>query len=82
MVHVAQEMQRLDYNLPLLIGGATTSKAHTAARIELAYSNGATVHVVDASRAVTVAATLLNQKRAPDFCAQTAGGVSARPRTS
>ena len=70
MVHVAQEMQRLDYNLPLLIGGATTSKAHTAARIELAYSNGATVHVVDASRAVTVAATLLNQKRAPDFCAQ------------
>jgi 5-methyltetrahydrofolate--homocysteine methyltransferase len=59
MVHVAKEMDRLDINIPLLIGGATTSKAHTAVKIDSHYSN-AVVHVLDASRAVTVAGNLIN----------------------
>ncbi len=59
MVHVAQEMQRLNMTTPLLIGGATTSKAHTATKIEPAYHNSASVYVTDASRAVNVAAALL-----------------------
>ena len=59
MVNVAREMQRLDLKIPLLIGGATTSKAHTAAKIAPAYNNRATVYVSDASRAVGVAAKLL-----------------------
>lgn len=59
MVHVAAEMQRLDFNVPLLIGGATTSKAHTAAKIYPAYQNAATVYVTDASRAVNTASALL-----------------------
>jgi 5-methyltetrahydrofolate--homocysteine methyltransferase len=60
MVHVASEMQRLGFAIPLLIGGATTSKAHTAVKIEPAYQNGPTVYVSDASRCVNVAAQLLN----------------------
>ncbi|MDG2277812.1 MAG: methionine synthase [Pseudomonadales bacterium] len=60
MVNVAAEMQRLDLNIPLLIGGATTSKAHTAARIAPAFKNRATVYVSDASRAVQTAARLLS----------------------
>ncbi len=60
MVHVAGEMQRLDMQIPLLIGGATTSKAHTAAKITPAYDNAATVYVTDASRAVNVASALLS----------------------
>ena len=60
MVHVASEMQRLDMRIPLMIGGATTSKAHTAARIWPAYDNAATVYVSDASRAVNVASSLLS----------------------
>ena len=59
MVNVAAQMQRLNLNIPLLIGGATTSKAHTAAKIAPAYDNRATVYVSDASRAVGVAAKLL-----------------------
>jgi 5-methyltetrahydrofolate--homocysteine methyltransferase len=59
MSHVAKEMQRLDFSIPLLIGGATTSRAHTAIKIEPHYK-GATVHVLDASRAVGVASQLLN----------------------
>ncbi len=59
MVFVASEMERQGFEQPLLIGGATTSRAHTAVRIEPAYS-GPTVHVLDASRAVGVAGTLLN----------------------
>ncbi|MDC0213376.1 methionine synthase [Gammaproteobacteria bacterium] len=59
MVHVAEEMQRLNMKTPLLIGGATTSKAHTATKIEPAYHNSATIYVTDASRAVNVAASLL-----------------------
>ncbi len=66
MVNVATQMQRLNLNIPLLIGGATTSKAHTAAKIAPAYTNRATVYVSDASRAVGVAAKLL----APDAAYQ------------
>lgn len=59
MVGVAQEMQRRNLNIPLMIGGATTSKAHTAAKICPQYANRATVYVPDASRAVNVASQLL-----------------------
>jgi 5-methyltetrahydrofolate--homocysteine methyltransferase len=68
MTHVAREMERQGFNLPLLIGGATTSKAHTAARIAPAYS-GPVVHVLDASRAVGVAANLVNSDLRPAFMA-------------
>ena len=57
MVHVAKEMQRQGFTLPLLIGGATTSKTHTAVKIEPQYK-GPVVHVLDASRSVAVASTL------------------------
>ena len=60
MVHVAKEMQRLDINLPLLIGGATTSKAHTAVKIEPQFNKAPVVYVADASRSVNIAANLLN----------------------
>ncbi len=66
MVHVAQEMQRQQFGIPLLIGGATTSRAHTAIKIEQHYS-GATVHVVDASRAVGVASQLLSEDHRTAF---------------
>lgn len=59
MVHVAKEMQRLKLNIPLLIGGATTSKKHTAVKIEPQYS-GPVTHVLDASRAVDVVGRLIN----------------------
>ena len=68
MVHVAKELQRTESNSPLLIGGATTSKAHTAVKIEQCY-DGATVHVLDASRAVGVVGTLLDQNRRDQFIA-------------
>ncbi|NJB86342.1 5-methyltetrahydrofolate--homocysteine methyltransferase [Lewinella marina] len=61
MVNVATEMERRGMKLPLLIGGATTSKTHTALKVEPAYS-GPTVHVLDASRAVTVVSELLNSE--------------------
>ena len=54
MVHVASEMQRQGFHVPLMIGGATTSKAHTAVKIEPRYSNDAVVYVPDASRSVSV----------------------------
>jgi 5-methyltetrahydrofolate--homocysteine methyltransferase len=60
MVNVATEMERRGMKTPLLIGGATTSKTHTAVKIEPAYS-AAVIHVLDASRAVTVAGSLLNE---------------------
>ena len=69
MVHVASEMQRQGFNIPLLIGGATTSKAHTAVRIEPAYANNATVYVTDASRAVGVASALLSPGQRDEFVA-------------
>jgi len=61
MVYLAKEMERQNFVLPLLIGGATTSKAHTAVKIDTQYRN-AVVHVNDASRAVTVVGDLLNKK--------------------
>ena len=59
MVHVASEMQRLDFNVPLMIGGATTSKAHTAVKIEPQYDRDAVVYVPDASRSVAVVTQLV-----------------------
>ncbi len=67
MVHVAKEMQRLGFSIPLIIGGATTSKAHTAVKIEQNYTNNATVYVPDASRSVTVVSSLLSEEGAADF---------------
>ena len=64
MVHVAKEMQRLGMKIPLLIGGATTSKTHTAVKIEPQYSNGPVVHVLDASRSVAVVSSLLTKNKA------------------
>ena len=61
MVHVAKEMQRLDFHLPLMIGGATTSKAHTAVKIEPQYKNDIALYVSDASRCVNVASQLLSK---------------------
>ena len=60
MTHVAGEMQRLGFDIPLLIGGATTSKAHTAVKIEPNYADGATVYVPDASRAVSTVQRLIS----------------------
>jgi 5-methyltetrahydrofolate--homocysteine methyltransferase len=69
MAHVAQEMERLGLRLPLLIGGATTSRAHTAVKIAPHY-NGSTVHVLDASRAVGVVSSLLSDDLRADFTKQ------------
>jgi 5-methyltetrahydrofolate--homocysteine methyltransferase len=69
MVHVAAEMERRGFDLPLLIGGATTSRAHTAVKIAPAYG-GSTVHVLDASRVVNVVSALLSAERRPDFDAK------------
>jgi 5-methyltetrahydrofolate--homocysteine methyltransferase len=69
MVHVAREMEREKFTLPLLIGGATTSLAHTAVKIAHHYSN-ATVHVLDASRAVGVVGALLSETQKPEFVAK------------
>lgn len=63
MVHVANEMERQGFDIPLLIGGATTSKIHTAVKIEPAYTRAATVHVLDASRSVTVVESLLGRRK-------------------
>ncbi|WP_434771197.1 methionine synthase [Pseudomonas entomophila] len=71
MVHVAREMQRQDFHLPLMIGGATTSKAHTAVKIEPKYSNDAVIYVTDASRAVGVATQLLSKELKPGFIEKT-----------
>ena len=71
MVHVAREMQRQDFHLPLMIGGATTSKAHTAVKIDPHYKNDAVVYVTDASRAVGVATTLLSKELKPAFVEKT-----------
>jgi len=66
MVHVAQEMEREGFRLPLLIGGATTSRAHTAVKIAPHYG-ASTIHVLDASRAVGVVNSLLNEELKPQF---------------
>ena len=70
MVHVAQEMEREKFELPLLIGGATTSRAHTAVKIAPHYHES-TIHVLDASRAVGVVNSLLNAKQKTAFDAKT-----------
>ncbi|MGC6328419.1 methionine synthase [Rhizorhabdus sp. FW153] len=76
MVTVAAEMQRSKMTMPLLIGGATTSKVHTALRIAPAYQ-GPVIHVLDASRAVGVASTLLSDTQRDDFVAKTAADYDA-----
>jgi 5-methyltetrahydrofolate--homocysteine methyltransferase len=91
MVHVAREMERRGIRKPLLIGGATTSRQHTAVKIAPAFS-GTTVHVLDASRAVGVASSLLSEQNSDAFAAANAveqqrlrdahGGAAARPLLS
>src|SRR5215216_2298249 len=70
MVHIAKEMKRRNMKQPLLIGGATTSRTHTAVRIAPEYENGV-VHVLDASRSVTVVSNLLNKEQKDNFLQQT-----------
>jgi 5-methyltetrahydrofolate--homocysteine methyltransferase len=69
MVHMAREMERLEFKVPLLIGGATTSRAHTAIRIAPHYSEPV-VHVLDASRAVPVTTSLLSEENKAEFVTQ------------
>ncbi|MGZ8213241.1 MAG: methionine synthase [Methylosarcina sp.] len=69
MVHIAREMQRQGFTIPLLIGGATTSRAHTAVKIEPNYQ-GPTVYVTDASRGVGVVGSLLSTELKSDYIAQ------------
>ena len=64
MVHIAHEMKRRNLNFPLLIGGATTSRMHTAVKIAENYNHGV-IHVLDASRAVSVVSDLLNENKTP-----------------
>jgi 5-methyltetrahydrofolate--homocysteine methyltransferase len=76
MVTVAEEMQRAGMTMPLLIGGATTSKVHTALRIDPAYE-GPVIHVLDASRAVGVASTLVSDTLTDEFVTKTADEYQA-----
>ena len=69
MAHVADELERRGLHLPLLIGGATTSREHTSVKIAPQY-HGSTVHVLDASRAGPVVSALLDEKQRPDFDAK------------
>ena len=70
MCHVAAEMERRGLDIPLLIGGATTSKVHTAVKINPNYKAGQTVYVTDASRAVGVASRLLSEAQGADYRAE------------
>lgn len=81
MVYVAREMQRTDMKQPLLIGGATTSPAHTAVKIDPARDNGPTIHVTDASRAVGVVSSLLSDDER-DLFVETAQAKYQRMRDS
>ena len=67
MVYVAKEMQRQDFHLPLMIGGATTSKAHTAVKIEPQYNNSGAIYVADASRSVSVVSNLMSLDKREAF---------------
>jgi 5-methyltetrahydrofolate--homocysteine methyltransferase len=67
MCHVAAEMERQGFDIPLMIGGATTSRVHTAVKIDPNYRRGQTVYVTDASRAVGVASSLLSKTGSSDF---------------
>ena len=83
MVRVAGEMQRQGFSTPLLIGGATTSKAHTAVKIEPEYDNGPTVYVTDASRSVNVATKLVSQEQKAAFLDETRSDYAkVRERTA
>ena len=75
MVHMAKEMEKAEFTIPLLIGGATTSKVHTAVKIEQHYTKAQTVHVLDASRSVTVVEKLLGDKK-EDFVNEIKGEYS------
>jgi len=70
MVHIAREMKRQNMDLPLIIGGATTSRMHTAVKIAQEYDKGV-IHVLDASRSVTVAGSLLSKEQKPEFIKNT-----------
>jgi 5-methyltetrahydrofolate--homocysteine methyltransferase len=70
MCHLAAEMERNQFTVPLLIGGATTSRVHTAVKIDPNYQRGAVVHVNDASRAVGVASSLLSPERRTSYAAE------------
>ncbi|MCE2732995.1 MAG: methionine synthase [Flammeovirgaceae bacterium] len=72
MVHVAKELEREQLNIPLLIGGATTSRLHTAVKIDPAYS-GAVVHVLDASRSVPVASELISKETSKQITTRVKG---------
>jgi 5-methyltetrahydrofolate--homocysteine methyltransferase len=80
MVYVAREMERHGFKLPLLIGGATTSRAHTAVKIAPHYSEPV-VHVLDASRAVPVTTTLLSDEAKPAFVAKHRSDYEALRKT-
>src|ERR1044071_3647956 len=67
MAHVAAEMEREGFDIPLLIGGATTSRVHTAVKIHPLYRQGQVVHVADASRAVGVVSALLSNEAKPGY---------------
>ena len=69
MVYIAKEMKRRGMNIPLMIGGATTSRMHTAVKIAPEYNDGV-IHVLDASRSVTVAGSLLNKESKKPFLAE------------
>ncbi len=77
MQRVAAEMDREGFNIPLLIGGATTSKVHTAVKIDPKYTRGPVVHVVDASRAVGVVSKLLNKANAKAYAAEISSEYAA-----
>jgi len=77
MVHVASEMERTGLHLPLLIGGATTSKAHTALKIEPAFPSGSVTYVTDASRGVSTASSLLSDELKAAFMAETRADYAA-----
>ena len=70
MVHIASELERQELDFPLLIGGATTSKAHTAVKIDPKYDRNQTIYVPDASRAVGVASKLLSQEQRDAYVAE------------
>ncbi|TWV84864.1 methionine synthase [Moraxella sp. VT-16-12] len=77
MVYVAKQMQERGMNLPLMIGGATTSKAHTAVKIEPQYQNDAVIYVTDASRSVGVVTTLLSKEKRQAFIDETRAEYAA-----
>jgi 5-methyltetrahydrofolate--homocysteine methyltransferase len=77
MVHVAKEMTRTGFSVPLLIGGATTSAAHTAVKIAPEYAPGV-VHVLDASRVVNVVSSLLSPESKPAYMAEVVGRQQAQ----